>query len=158
MSDILEGFVQSFTALDENAVLAVRGSLASGIKGPVKTGPEGERLLFNPTNFDVDAYVVSDTLYEQALASSRTDDAAAGGQVDGVELPAVEAIIREMRVALGVVVGNRDAPARRQPHFTVLIRSTRNAAFKRRVDREAMQALGKPAEWGNAMIIAPPRD
>jgi hypothetical protein len=63
----------------------------------------GERLLFNPTDFDIDAYIANDKLYGDALKAADTSDAAVRGKIPDSKLPAVNAIIRDMRVALAKI-------------------------------------------------------
>jgi len=43
-------------------MVGFRGSLAKGVKGEHKLGPDGNPLPFDPTDFDVDAFIVSDEL------------------------------------------------------------------------------------------------
>ena len=58
VDDALGSVKSTITSLDQNAVVGYRGSLASGVK--FKTGGP-----FDPTNFDVDAFIVSDKLAGQ---------------------------------------------------------------------------------------------
>jgi hypothetical protein len=136
----LQPFVPRFRALDPAAELRVRGSLATGVKAnPQKVDPvSGLRLLFNPTDFDIDAYIVSDRLYGQALTASGISDAAVRGKIAGSKLPAVNAIIREMRVALARIAGNRDAPKDQQFRFNVIIRSVKNDEYTVWQDEKTM--------------------
>ena len=51
--------------LDPNVKIGVRGSLARGFKGLQKNDPvTGARVPFNPDDFDVDAFIVSDEIAE----------------------------------------------------------------------------------------------
>lgn len=114
----------------------MRGSITGVKANPKKVHPEtGKRLLFNPTDFDIDAYVASNTLYNQALKAMGATDEDVGGKVPGSKLPSVNQIIRDMRVALARIAGNRDAPKSLQYRFNVIIRSFRNDNFTIRKDR-----------------------
>jgi uncharacterized protein DUF4157 len=145
----VQAFVPRFQALDPAAEVRIRGSIATGVKAnPAKVDPgSGERLLFNPTDFDVDAYIASDKLYNDALKASGTSDAAVRGKIPGSRLPAVNAIIREMRVALARIAGNRDAPRALQYRFNVIIRSVRNDKSTIRQDQ---------GDMGTPLTIEPP--
>ncbi|WP_039135598.1 hypothetical protein, partial [Flavihumibacter sp. ZG627] len=55
VDDLLKGVVNSVKALDQEAMIGYRGSLATGEK--YKTGAR-----FDPADFDVDAFIVSDQL------------------------------------------------------------------------------------------------
>jgi hypothetical protein len=138
----VQTFVPRFQALDPAAEVRIRGSIATGVKAnPAKVDPvSGERLLFNPTDFDIDAYIASDKLYSDALKASGSSDAAVRGKIPGSRLPAVNAIIREMRVALARIAGNRDAPRALQYRFNVIIRSVRNDKSTIRQDQGDMGA------------------
>jgi hypothetical protein len=145
----VQAFVPRFQALDPVAEVRIRGSIASGVKAnPAKVDPvSGKRLLFNPTDFDIDAYIASDKLYGEALKAAGTSDGAVRGKIPGSKLPAVNAIIREMRVALAKIAGNRDAPKALQYRFNVIIRSVRNDKSTIRQDQGAM---------GGPLTIEPP--
>ena len=146
-------FVERFRALDPSASLRVRGSLASGYKGAQKALPSGKRPLFNPRDFDIDAYLVSDTLYQQALGPAGTTDAVAKGKVVGSNHPKVNAIIRDMRKELAKIPGNRDNVE--TWHFNVIIRSPRNAAFTERGDRTDAFGLGYKGYGGYLGVPEP---
>ncbi|ACY13834.1 DUF4157 domain-containing protein [Haliangium ochraceum] len=154
----MQQFVPDFTALAADAEVRIRGSLASGVKGPNKTSKTNERLLFDPTDFDIDAYVESDTLYGEALKADKTSDEVVRGQIAGSRHPKVNEIIRRMRTELAKVTGNRDAPPESQYKFNVLIRSSRNASFKTYQDRKAMSDLGENPNYGNPLNVPPPDD
>jgi hypothetical protein len=138
--EAMQAFVPRFQALDPAAEVRVRGSIATGVKAnPTKVDPvSGKRLLFNPTDFDIDAYIASDRLYGLALSASGTMDAAARGKIPGSKLPAVNAIIRDMRIALAKIAGNRDAPKSLRYRFNVIIRSVRNDEYTMRQDNKDM--------------------
>ncbi|HEX3477510.1 MAG TPA: DUF4157 domain-containing protein [Kofleriaceae bacterium] len=138
----VQAFIPRFQALDPAAEVRVRGSIATGVKAnPNKVDPvSGERLLFNPTDFDIDAYIASDKLYSQAVSASGSSDAVVRGKIPGSKLPAVNAIIRDMRVALAKIAGNRDAPRSLQYRFNVIIRSVRNDKFTMQQDQRDMGA------------------
>jgi hypothetical protein len=152
----MQAFVPAFKGLDPDAVVRIRGSLASGIKtNPAKVTDSGEQLLFNPSDFDIDAYVESNQLYREALEAEGSSDEAAHGQVVGSAHPGVNAIIRRMRDVLSGITGNRDT-GRNAFRFNVVIRSSRNAAFKTRQDQDKLEELGQPWHWGNPLTIQPP--
>jgi len=60
VQDVLGASVQRIKQLDPNAVVGFRGSLARGYKGPHKGNDP-----FDPSSFDVDAFIVSDKLAAQ---------------------------------------------------------------------------------------------
>lgn len=60
VQDVLGASVQRIKQLDPNAVVGFRGSLARGYKGPHRGNDP-----FEPSNFDVDGFVVSDKLAAQ---------------------------------------------------------------------------------------------
>jgi hypothetical protein len=147
--DAVQAFVPKFQALDAAAEVRVRGSIATGVKAnPDKVDPvSGKRLLFNPTDFDIDAYIASDKLYKMAVQREGTSDGAVRGKIPGSKLPAVNAIIREMRVALAKISGNRDAPAALRFRFNVILRSVRN-------DQQTMRQDGNG--FGEPMTVEAP--
>ncbi|HEY2495000.1 MAG TPA: hypothetical protein VGI33_19085, partial [Paenibacillus sp.] len=57
VQDTLSPAVQKIKELDPNAMVGYRGSLATGKKGPHKGNAP-----FDPTDFDIDAFIVSDKL------------------------------------------------------------------------------------------------
>ncbi|BAZ16713.1 hypothetical protein NIES4071_85910 [Calothrix sp. NIES-4071] len=152
--DAMQAFVPRFQALDTDAEVKIRGSLASGIKGPNKVDKTGQRLLFNPTDFDIDAYVVSEKLFKEAV--KKDPNAAARGQIAGSKHDQVNAIIGEMRIVLAKISGNRDVPPT-EWKFNVLIRSRKNAAGTVKRDQKAMEELRFPGEWGNPLEVKPPK-
>nr|WP_261282402.1 RHS repeat-associated core domain-containing protein [Serratia fonticola] len=62
LDKILSGSLDDILKIDPEAQIGYRGSLATGVKGPHKLNPDGSRKTFDPTDFDVDAFVVSDKL------------------------------------------------------------------------------------------------
>ncbi len=123
---VMKPFVVQFQKLDPKCDLRIRGSLASGFKGSKKIDNKGRRLLFDPKNFDIDAYLVSDFLFSEAIKTEAGKDAATLGVVKGSVLKSVNTIIKGLRKALAKVPGNRD-DADAQWRFNVLIRTTKKA-------------------------------
>jgi hypothetical protein len=158
VNNVAQQFVPRFLALDPNAQVRMRGSLASGVKmNPSKVGPNGERLAFNPSSFDIDAYVVSDVLFEQAAENN--PDAVRNGQIVGSKsnIRPVQQIIRDMREALANIPGNRDSGENRF-RFNVVIRSSENARYTTNRDRRNVGALGLPRERGNPLVVQSPEN
>jgi hypothetical protein len=151
----LAPFVERFKALDPLSALRIRGSLASGYKGQHKALDTGERPLFNPDDFDIDAYLVSDALYLATLKEAGKTDDAAKGQVTGSSHPKVNEIIRDVRVALARIPGNRDN--RDTWRFNIIIRSARNAKFKEGQDAGDLWKLGYDYA-GFVGVLAPAKD
>ena len=60
VEEVLGASVQRIKQLDQNAVIGFRGSAARGYKGPHKGNDP-----FDPDNFDVDGFIVSDKLAAQ---------------------------------------------------------------------------------------------
>jgi hypothetical protein len=96
VTEAMAPFAEQFKSLDKDALLQVRGSLARGLKGPGKTHPNGKRRPFDPLDFDVDAYVVSDTLFQQAIekGAAPRNDGEVGGRAS--KLGKVITIINQM--------------------------------------------------------------
>ncbi|WP_199302655.1 DUF4157 domain-containing protein [Oscillatoria sp. FACHB-1406] len=152
----MQKFVPQFIALDPNAEVKIRGSLATGVKmNPEKRAKNGERYLFNPTDFDIDAYVVSETLYRKGLRLTGQQDAAVRGKIIGSKIPEVRQIIKDMRTVLADIAGNRDTGGQ-EWKFNVVIRSPRNADFTSRKDKQEVENLGLPPSRGNSLKIKPP--
>ncbi|HEY9804205.1 MAG TPA: hypothetical protein V6D25_27990, partial [Leptolyngbyaceae cyanobacterium] len=152
----MQQFVPRFQALDRDAQVNIRGSLASGVKmNPKKKASNGEPYVFNPTDFDIDAYVVSDNLFRQALNNNPT--AARDGQIVGSKsgIKEVNKLIRDMREVLANISGNRDT-GNVKWQFNVLIRSSGNADFTTKKDRRAVKTLGLEPSRGNPLTIQPP--
>ncbi|MEH1949465.1 MAG: DUF4157 domain-containing protein [Nostoc sp.] len=152
----MQQFVPRFQALDPDAQVNIRGSLASGVKmNPDKRASSGEPYVFNPTDFDIDAYVVSDNLFRQAIRNNSA--AARNGQIVGSKsgIKQVNQLIRDMRDVLGNITGNRDT-GNVKWHFNVLIRSSSNADKTTNKDRRSVTALGLEQSRGNPLTIQPP--
>lgn len=156
----MQAFMPRFEALAPDAVVSVRGSLATGVKlNPRKRSETGEPYLFNPSDFDVDAYVVSNILYRRALQASGQRDAAVRGKISGKRsrLPEMRGLIRDMSDELAKIAGNRDV-GKNKADFDVYIRSTRNAAFVGRQERTEAKKLGVPLEQVKPLEIRAPED
>ena len=152
----VQQFVPQFIALDANAKVKIRGSLATGIKmNPEKKAKNGDRYLFNSSDFDIDAYIVSNLLYRQALETTSQTDASLRGQISGTKLFSVNTIIKAMRIALGKIAGNRDTGSTAW-RFTILIRSEKNADYTTKKDRRNVSDLGFDESEGNPLTIRPP--
>lgn len=162
VSEVMSAFVPRIQALDPGAEVKARGSLAAGVKlNPKKKSPDGERYLFNPTDFDIDAYIVSDKLYSHAMKlqgktpSKRVKDQKIVGSKSGIR--EVKALVIEVREALTVVSGNRNL-GEDAWQFNILIRSTGNTTYVQGEDREAVSELGLEPSRGNSLSIPPPVD
>jgi hypothetical protein len=140
---VLETFVARFEELDPQAILRIRGSLAHGIS-QLYLGKEGARL-FNPSYFDIDAYVMSDSLYEKAIRTPRGAANVREGQVSGRCLASVNAIIRDMQAALSEIKGMRDY-GQSAWRFNVLIRTSANADRTTKRDEKLMRELWEDDE------------
>jgi len=57
VDDTVRPYLTEIRKLDPNAVIGYRGSLANGVKGAHKGGG-----AFDPSNFDVDIFIVSDKI------------------------------------------------------------------------------------------------
>ncbi|MEH2258766.1 hypothetical protein [Nostoc sp.] len=153
----MQQFVPRFQALDPDAQVNIRGSLASGVKmNPKKCASSGEPYVFNPTDFDIDAYVVSDNLFTQALKNNPT--AVRNGQIVGSQsgIKEVKQLIWDMREVLAKITGNRDTGEVKW-HFNVLIRSSTNASKTTNKDEQSVTALGLERSRGNPLTIQPPK-
>ncbi|WP_202112982.1 hypothetical protein [Gilliamella sp. Lep-s35] len=64
IQNILKDFEDKIKKLDPNAQIGFRGSAATGVKGPHKGN-----VPFDPQNFDIDVFVVSDKLYDSDVFS-----------------------------------------------------------------------------------------
>lgn len=64
----MEPHLQAIRALDPDAVVGFKGSLARGFKGPHK-----KSVPFDSSDFDVDAFIVSDTLLLLIREPSRSE-------------------------------------------------------------------------------------
>ncbi|WP_133125683.1 hypothetical protein [Xanthomonas prunicola] len=76
LGEIVDSHLQTISKLDADALVGFRGSLARGFKGEHKGGKP-----FNPGDFDVDAFIVSDKLASQFGSRVRFRS---GAEIDGV--------------------------------------------------------------------------
>jgi len=151
----LTQFTSRFQSFDSNAELKIRGSLAVGVKlSPKKRSISGQPYLFNPTDFDIDAFVVSNSIYETALTKSHSTDDFARGELWAMQSrwPELQQIVLDMRETLQRVSGNRDSGAKKVK-FDVKVRSRRNSNFKQRRDIESVSALGLPSDRGQHLSV-----
>lgn len=149
VTQVMSEFIPSIEKLDPDAEVRVRGSLATGVKlNPNKQG------LFNPEDFDIDAYVVSDTLYREIV--EKHPDIAAQGSVSGRGHPELKIIIEKMADALAKIEGNRDKAKRDRWRFNVTIRSTKKAREVQQKDADSMKARNAP--WQGDMLIPRPAE
>jgi hypothetical protein len=107
---LLEGFAGQIQALDPDARLRYRGSLAKFRRGVTKAFGE-----FNPLDFDVDLFIQSDLLFLQA-AGGRPGR----GEVPAENHPAVAPIMGDMRTAY------KQIPGVRPGSFSLVLRSVAN--------------------------------
>lgn len=138
---MFSGFVPKFQALDPNATVHIRGSLATGLRHKEKTTNSGERTVCNPEDFDIDAYIVSDTLLDQAKAASpdRAKVTSVVGSKSGI--PKLIALIKEVRAAQATISGNRSTGPE-SFKFNIILRSKTDAEHKQREDRRAAKGTG----------------
>ena len=134
----------------------MRGSLAAGVKlNPTKAISAREAFAFNPTDFDIDVYIISKKLHDEAAGFDKST--ASGGQVKGSVHPQVRAIEVDMRNAVDSVEGNKDRGPNKWK-FHVIIRTPENA--KRTVEKDVrdVRGLGLPGRKfpGTHMTISPP--
>ncbi|BAZ50297.1 hypothetical protein NIES4103_29130 [Nostoc sp. NIES-4103] len=152
----MQAFVPQFQALDPNAEVHIKGSLASGVKlNPKKRSPTGEPYVFNPTDFDIDAYVKSDKLYEQAIRNGA--EARKAGEIVGSKsrIRAFNEIIKTMREKLAEISGNRDV-GEEMYKFNVFIRTQKNVASSIKRDQDLAKKIGRNPSIGNPLIIPEP--
>ncbi|MEP6519604.1 eCIS core domain-containing protein [Microcoleus vaginatus] len=152
----MQQFVPRFQALDPNAEVHVKGSLASGVKlNPKKRSPSGEPYVFNPTDFDIDAYVKSNALYKQALQKGAV--LRKPGEIVGSKsnIPGFNQIIWDMRKELAKISGNRDV-GDEMFRFNVFIRTDQNASSSIERDQKLAKNINQDASIGNPLIIKDP--
>jgi hypothetical protein len=149
----MQHFVPIFQAQDPNAEVRIRGSLATGVKmNPKKKPPDRRRYVFNPTDFDIDAYVVSEKLFTE---SSPTAEDRRKGHIAASKHPKLRNVLWDMRRALAKISGNRDI-GEEMFKFTVLIRQAANAERTVREDQQGMKRLGFDSSEGNPIVVQPP--
>lgn len=107
----LEQFAGQIQALDPAARLKYRGSLAKGRKGITKEFGD-----FDPWNFDIDFFVESDKLYQEAIG----DDPDRTGEVWAGSHPGLSKILSAMADAYDSI------PGVRKGKFSMKLRSTSN--------------------------------
>ncbi|GAB2786016.1 LysM peptidoglycan-binding domain-containing protein [Dyella kyungheensis] len=76
LGEVVEPHLGTISKLDADALVGFRGSLARGFKGEHKGGAP-----FDPTDFDVDAFIVSDKLAGQIGSRVRFRS---GAEIDGI--------------------------------------------------------------------------
>ncbi len=79
MEPELEASARNIRAIASDAVVGFRGSMATGRKFDKIARKPGD--VFNPTNFDLDAFIVSDKLATQMNSNKRFLD---GRKIDGI--------------------------------------------------------------------------
>ena len=157
VTSALEGFLPALEALDPAGVMQIRGSLAKGIKNARKVGPGGERLRFNPEEFDVDLYVVSQRLFDEAVeqgAPLRGEGEIVGSQS---EIPGFEQLVRDIRDELAKISGNKDSGDEAWK-FNIFLRTPANAEEAVAEERADAVAGGLPPERGDPLTIEPPTE
>jgi hypothetical protein len=153
----MQQFVPEFQRLDSDAEVHIKGSLASGVKlNPKKRSKKtGEPYIFNPTDFDIDAYVVSDKLFK--IGITRGVAIRKPGEMVGSKIQEVNNIIRKMRKELAKISGNRDV-GENEFKFNVFIRTKLNTDKSIEKDRGAAEAIGLPSNRGNPLMVQPPQN
>ena len=76
LGEVVQPHLGAIAKLDADALVGFRGSLARGV-----TGPHKGSIPFNPQNFDVDAFIVSDKLASQFGSRVRFRS---GAEIDGI--------------------------------------------------------------------------
>ncbi len=87
--EVVEPHLGSIAKLDPDALVGFRGSLARGV-----TGPHKGNIPFNPENFDVDAFIVSDKLAGQFGSRVPFRSGARIGEVADVQT-AIDSALRQ---------------------------------------------------------------
>jgi hypothetical protein len=149
-------FVPEYQKIDPTAQVRIRGSLATGVKmNPDKKSASGEQYAFNPSDFDIDAYVVSEKIF--LMGAKGKPALIARGEMDGRDIPETAAIITKMQEKLAGVTGNRDTGSKKS-RFYVVIRTTTNARDKVLGDRREMTRPGikLPEKRGVHLSVPPP--
>ncbi len=149
----MQKFVPRFQSLDPTAEVHVKGSLAAGVKlNPKKRSESGEPYIFNPTDFDIDAYIVSDKLFTQGIRNGA--QARKPGEIVGSKsrIPGFNQIIKDMRKELSKISGNRNA-GENEYKFNVYIRTTKNTQKSINRDKGLAREIGIDEERGQPMII-----
>jgi hypothetical protein len=154
----MQQFVPRITALDSAAQVRIRGSLAKGIKGPQKIDKDGGRLRFDPEDFDIDAYVVSNKLYQQAITKGAVVRSGAKGVIVGSQsnIGAIKQIVKEARDVLAKISGNRDTGPDAF-HFNIYIRTVANANNTTAKDQADAEDAGLEASRGNPLVVPAPK-
>ncbi|TBR44879.1 hypothetical protein CBF23_002265 [Marinomonas agarivorans] len=146
----MQEFVPQFKSLDSKAKVKIRGSLASGVKlNPKKKSLEGKQFLFNPKDFDIDAYIVSERLFRGAKGKSKYD--IRKGSLNGFRNPFVAQLTYQMRKKLEKITGNRDRG--NQNNFFIVIRRPFNAKQSIKGDQNLAKEAGLDESHGNPLEI-----
>lgn len=119
----LIGASQRIESIASDAVVGFRGSLSTGQR--FSTGEP-----FNPTDFDVDAFIVSDTL-------SRRIGGRNGSFRDGRNVPEVSSIADELEELFSTIPGHRSEPGK---PFTFRVWTTQE--FQERVATSRHEIFG----------------
>ncbi len=147
---VLAQFIPQVEALGPGVQMKVRGSLAKGIK--YRRGPHGEVLRFDPEDFDVDVYIMSDELVDSALeagARARLNNRP-GTELWGSSsrLREIRNLVTAMRQAVAQITGIRDTEG-----FDIIIRSSLNEAAVLEEDRREVQRAGLDLSHAAPMTI-----
>ncbi len=112
--------------------------------------------MFNPTDFDIDAYVKSDALYRQALQNGAV--VRKPGEIVGSKskIPGFNEIIWDMRKELAQISGNRDV-GEEMFRFNVFIRTDENVSSSIKRDQKLAGNIDQDASIGNPLIIKDPK-
>ncbi|GAB4201508.1 MAG: hypothetical protein OHK0022_23610 [Roseiflexaceae bacterium] len=154
VTSVVQPYVGQIEALASDAEVQIRGSLAKGVRSPApeKLGPNGERMRFDPEDFDVDMYVASDELIDMALsAGARTRTRGRPGQIWASRsgIPELQSMVQELGTRLTDIAGARS-------EFDIIIRSKENQQATIADDRRDAQSLGLDPSRGDPITVTKP--
>jgi filamentous hemagglutinin len=119
VDDLLRARIDKIKRLYPDAKIGYRGSLATGTK--YSTGG-----AFDPKDWDVDAFIVSDELYGKLPA----------GWKSARDVPEIGAICEDIENQLKILSGYRTAPGKeftfkvwQEKDFEIIIKSTEHVLF-----------------------------
>ena len=155
----LQTIVPSIKIIDPSAEVAIRGSLASGVKmNPAKRSTSGEPYAFNPTDFDVDVFVVSESIYRMITQRDATADVSNRGQAPATRLREMKPVVKAAWTALSKITGNRDGDPKESWKFNIIVRTPKNAAFYRKRDEAHVTQLGLGKNRGTPLFVPEPQN
>lgn len=120
VEQIMSKYVSQVKSLDPNGELQYRGSLAKGKKFDKKTE---KHVAFDPTDFDVDAFISSDAIWKTAAENSGKVSGAILSRESGISK--IRNIEKSLKKELLVVPGMRKSG--KLADFEIIIRSVSDA-------------------------------